>query len=178
MIHRSDLFSVGLISTGGTIEKTYDSMEEVLRNDVSVLDIMLASMTLNGVMVEKNVLMNIDSLEMTEKQHMQIVDKVTLCSSRKDGIIVVHGTGRLAHTGELIHTHIPDPRVPIVLTGAMKPYALRHTDAVQNLTEALLAVQLLQPGVYVALHNRVLKFPGVIKDIAQGTFRYRRETST
>ena len=45
----------------------------------------------------------------------------------------------------------------------MRPYELRHTDAVQNLTEALLAVQLISPGVYVAMHNRVIEFPGVVK---------------
>jgi L-asparaginase len=57
-----------------------------------------------------------------------------------------------------------------VLTGAMRPYELRSTDALQNLTEALLAVQLVAPGVYVAMHNRVLAFPGVIKDREHGTF--------
>jgi len=31
-------------------------------------------------------------------------------------------------------------------------------------TEALLAARLLGPGVYVAMHNRVLQFPGVTKD--------------
>ena len=62
------------------------------------------------------------------------------------------------------------PRVPIVLTGAMRPYMLRQSDASQNLAEALLAVQILEPGVYVAMHNKVLSFPGVVKDIERGTF--------
>jgi L-asparaginase len=52
----------------------------------------------------------------------------------------------------------------------MRPYELRSSDALQNLTEALLAVQILPPGVYVAMHNRVLRFPGVVKDPARGTF--------
>jgi L-asparaginase len=52
----------------------------------------------------------------------------------------------------------------------MRPYELRATDALQNLTEALLAVQLLPPGVYVSMHNQVLPFPGVVKDRLQGTF--------
>ena len=46
----------------------------------------------------------------------------------------------------------------------MRPYELRSTDALQNVTEALLAVQLLPPGIYVVLHNQVLSFPGVKKD--------------
>jgi L-asparaginase len=52
----------------------------------------------------------------------------------------------------------------------MRPYELRSTDALQNLTEALLAVQLVPPGVYVAMHNQVLRFPGVVKDPERRTF--------
>jgi hypothetical protein len=32
-------------------------------------------------------------------------------------------------------------------------------------------VQLVPPGVYVAMHNQVLAFPGVVKDRLAGTFR-------
>ena len=73
-----------------------------------------------------------------------------------------------SHTYE--HRYVPRWPEPIVLTGAMKPYAMRNTDATQNLTEALLAVQIVAPGVYVAMHNKVLQFPGVEKDRARGTF--------
>jgi L-asparaginase len=52
----------------------------------------------------------------------------------------------------------------------MRPYVMRNTDASQNLTEALLAVQVLPAGVYVAMHNKVLQFPGVVKDRDHGTF--------
>ena len=65
---------------------------------------------------------------------------------------------------------VGSPAVPVVLTGAMRPYEMRHTDAIQNMTEALTAVQILEPGVYAAMHNRVLKFPGVVKDREAGTF--------
>jgi L-asparaginase len=49
--------------------------------------------------------------------------------------------------------------VPVILTGAKRPHELRNTEALQNLSEALLAVQLLEPGVYGAMHNRILEFP-------------------
>ena len=51
------------------------------------------------------------------------------------------------------------------------PRQVEITDAIQNLVEALTAVRLLDPGVYVAMHNKVLAFPGVVKDYEAGTFR-------
>lgn len=157
---------IALVSTGGTIEKTYDAMSGVLQNDVSVLDIMLEQLDLRGVDIERVPLMNKDSLEMTAKDHATIAAHA--CTLEADGVVVVHGTDRLADSAHL--TYEQRPKHPVVFTGAMRPYELRSTDALQNLTEALLAVQLLPPGVYVAMHNQVLALPGVRKDRALHTF--------
>ena len=161
---------VALISTGGTIEKTYDELAGVLANRVSVLDVMLASLQLHGVRIDRVALMNKDSLEMTEADHDLIAATAAQQASTHDGIVIVHGTDRLAKTGHRMIERLTSPVVPIVLTGAMRPYEMRSTDALQNLTEALVAVQILQPGVYVAMHNQVLQFPGVEKDPNRGTF--------
>lgn len=163
-------FSVALISTGGTIEKTYDELSGVLHNEVSILDIMLARLDLRGVEVERLQLMNKDSLEMTDEDHTLIAATACRATRTHDGVVVVHGTDRLAETGEKMLVVGEPIRASIILTGAMRPYALRNTDALQNLTEALLAVQICSPGVFVAMHNRVLEFPGVTKDREHGTF--------
>ncbi|MEM9187959.1 MAG: asparaginase domain-containing protein [Myxococcota bacterium] len=165
---------IALISTGGTIEKTYDELSGVLTNQISNLDVMLASLELRGVELVRVPLMNKDSLEMAERDHTLIKKTAEAMADAHDGVVVVHGTDRLAVSGERLADDGPPP-VPIVLTGAMRPYALRNTDALQNLTEALLAVQILPPGVYLAMHNRVLAFPGVIKDSREGTFIRRAE---
>lgn len=161
---------ITLISTGGTIEKTYDDLSGVLANKVSVLDVMLASLELRGVEIRRVALMNKDSLEMSPADHTLIAESAARLARESDGVVVVHGTDRLQFTGERIVEIAGTPAAPIVLTGAMRPYELRATDALQNLTEALLAVQILAPGVYVAMHNQVLQFPGVIKDRTLGTF--------
>jgi L-asparaginase len=161
---------IALIRTGGTIEKTYDELEGILANRVSVLEVMLSQLQLGGVETELIALMNKDSLDMTAADHDLIASTAHEAAREHDGVIIVHGTDRLAQTGECIHRLDPQPPVPIVLTGAMRPYALRTTDALQNLTESLLAVQLAAPGVYVAMHNRLLAFPGVRKDRENGTF--------
>ena len=160
---------IALISTGGTIEKTYDELEGVLHNEVSTLDVLLASLVLRGVEVVRVPLMNKDSLEMTERDHELIADTAHTMARAHDGVIIVHGTDRLSVTGDcIVAKGVPDNA--IILTGAMRPYELRHTDAVQNMTEALLAVQCLSAGVYAVMHNQILKFPGVVKDRERGCF--------
>jgi L-asparaginase len=135
-----------------------------------VLDVMLASLELRGLEVQRVALMNKDSLEMTPEDHTLIAETAARMAAQHAGVVIVHGTDRLAVTGERVVEVAGTPASPIVLTGAMRPYELRSTDALQNLTEALLAVQLVQPGVYVAMHNQVLQFPGVVKDRERGTF--------
>ena len=161
---------ITIISTGGTIEKTYDELSGVLANQVSVLDIMLASLELRGVEITRVQLMNKDSLDMNEADHTLIAELAIERARSCDGVVVVHGTDRLAASGERVVELFGTPPKPIVFTGAMRPYELRSTDALQNLTEALIAIQLIPPGVYVCMHNQLLAFPGVEKDRGAGTF--------
>jgi L-asparaginase len=131
---------------------------------------MLGSLELRGVQISRIALMNKDSLEMSPSDHTLIAESAIRAARESDGVVVVHGTDRLQFTGDRIVELAGTPPTPIVLTGAMRPYELRATDAIQNLTEALLAVQLVAPGVYLAMHGQVLQFPGVVKDRAAGTF--------
>jgi L-asparaginase len=156
---------IALLSTGGTIEKTYNESDGTITNQRSVLEIMLAGLVLRGVQIERVPVMNKDSLDMSGEDHDRIAAVARLYAESHDGIVVTHGTDRLQYSGErMVEVLGESPRVPVVLTGAMRPFELRNTDALQNLTEALLAVQLVEPGIYVAMHNQVLRFPGVVKD--------------
>ena len=53
----------------------------------------------------------------------------------------------------------------------MAPYVVRGSDAVQNVTESLLAARLVGPGIYLVLHGQVLTFPGIRKDYKSQSFR-------
>ena len=161
---------IAIISTGGTIEKTYSEMDGILHNQFSVLDVMLSRLQLEGVEIVRVPLMNKDSLDLTTDHMTLIAQTAGSLAQTHDGVVIVHGTDRLEETGQRCVEVLGTPRVPIVFTGAMKPYMMRNTDAMQNLTESLLSVQLLEPGVYCAIHNKVLRFPGVRKDRARGTF--------
>lgn len=166
---------IALISTGGTIEKTYDELHGVLDNANSVLDVVLAGLQLNGVEIVRVPLLNKDSLEMTPQDHELIARTADTMAEAHDGVVIVHGTDRLPVTGELLYSLRAVPRVPIVLTGAMRPYIMRNTDALQNMTEAMIAVQIMPPGIYCAMHNQVLTFPGVVKDRERGMFVHSDE---
>jgi L-asparaginase len=194
---------IALITTGGTIEKTYDEQTGELGNRRSIVRRMLSELRLEGTEVEVLELMSKDSLEMTDADRRRVVAAVRACGAGGEGgganargagaaaqqagavareagagggeadvagIVVLHGTDTLASTGETLAAEIPAPQVPIVLTGAMRPFEMKQSDALQNLTEALFAAGLLPPGVYCVAHGRALPFPGVSKDRERGSF--------
>jgi L-asparaginase len=142
---------------------------------------MLSELRLEGVEVEVVELMSKDSLEMTEADRAAIVAAVAraLAAPPADGteeparpvagVVVLHGTDTLERTGERL-VHELSPPVAVVLTGAMRPFEMKRSDALQNLTEALFAAQALPGGVYCVAHGRALAFPGVVKDRERGTF--------
>ena len=87
---------IAVVSTGGTIEKTYDEYQGILANKVNVLDVMLASLQLRGIAIERVSLMNKDSLEMSDDDHAQIAEAAHELAERHDGVVIVHGTDALA----------------------------------------------------------------------------------
>ena len=162
--------NIELITTGGTIEKTYDDFTGSLSNRGSIVRRMLARLRLPETQVRVMELMSKDSLELTDDDRERIVRIVRAASELADGVVVLHGTDTLQDTGERLHADIPSPTVPIVLTGAMRPFEMKRSDALQNLTEALFGAGTLAPGVYFVGHGKVLPFPGVVKDRSAGTF--------
>ena len=165
---------VTLITTGGTIEKTYDETSGELSNRGSIVRRMLDDLRLEDTRVNVMELMSKDSLEMTAADRRRIADAVRLAGAEDEdrciGVVILHGTDTLCDTGEHLRSELADLRIPVVLTGAMRPFEMKHSDALQNLTESLFAVGILSPGVYVVAHGRALAFPGVSKDRKRGTF--------
>ena len=153
-----------ILTTGGTIDKTYNEFDGSLANSRSVLDVILGSLRLPDLFIRHTVVMHKDSLDMTEKDRLVVLKAVRDALPTSDAIIVLHGTDTLSKTGEVLYRELEDLEIPVILTGAMKPYEFRNTDALQNVTEALVAAKLLSGGVYAVMHNRVLPFPGVKKD--------------
>ncbi len=161
---------VCILTTGGTIEKVYDEATGTLQNRGSIIARMLSELRLEGVEVSVRPVLSKDSLFMTDDDRALVLEAARGAEGMSDGVVILHGTDTLDRTGELIHASLPVPRVPIVLTGAMRPFEMKHSDALQNLTEALFATGVLPPGVYCVAHGRALRFPGVRKDRERGSF--------
>lgn len=163
---------ITIITTGGTLEKVYDESTGTLVNKHSNVAHMLSGLRLEDTRHCIHELMNKDSLDMTDDDRDAIIRcvKDVLQDTDVDGVLVLHGTDTLCVTGERLHNDLGTPRVPVILTGAMRPFEMRESDALQNLTESIFATSLLEPGVYVVSHGRALRFPGIVKDRARGTF--------
>ena len=159
-----------ILTTGGTIDKTYDEFQGNLRNEHTALDVILDTLRIPDLFIRHIEVMHKDSLDMTDEDRKMIARAVREALPDSDAIVILHGTDTLEQTGDLLYSELGELEIPVVFTGAMRPYEFRDTDALQNVTEALLAARLLKGGVYVAMHNRVLRFPGVTKDREARTF--------
>ena len=160
---------VTIVTTGGTIEKTYDERNGTLANQASVLADMLTRLRLANLTIGTRHLLAKDSLQITEAERRAIVDAV-LEEAAGAAVVVLHGTDTLVRTGRALHERSIRPPHPIVLTGAMRPFGYEQSDAMQNLTEAIMAARILPAGAYVAFHGLVLPLPNVRKDRVTGHF--------
>jgi L-asparaginase len=161
---------ITVITTGGTITKTFNENDGSLRNERPIVELIIGGLRVPHTTVTYRHILNKDSLDMTDADRLLILRTVGDVLGHAEGIVISHGTDTLEVTGEWICRELGAVPVPIILTGAMRPYEFRDSDAAQNMTEALLACRLVEPGVYVAMHNQVLRFPGVVKDRQALTF--------
>jgi L-asparaginase len=167
--------SVYVLATGGTIEKVYCEQSGSIANVESKIDRYLARLRLPDCEVNVVSVMNKDSLEMTDEDRLLILGMVRALLKEDAPIVITHGTDTMVETGLYLQRAVGELHVPIVLTGAMTPLGFENSDGLQNLTESLMAVQLLRPGIYVVMHNRAYPVHRTRKDHALGRFIWTDE---
>ena len=165
---------VYVLCTGGTIEKVYLEHSGSVQNIQAKIDRYLQRLRLPDLKVQTVRLMNKDSLEMTDADRDQVLQAVRTKLKKPAPIIITHGTDTMIQTGLFLEKNLPQPRVPIILTGAMTPLGFERSDGLQNLTESLLAARILQPGVYLVIHNQVFPIDRVRKDRERARFVWKR----
>ena len=160
-----------IITTGGTIEKTYDEFDGSLENrGTSIKNRILSKLRLPYTNILVHPLLSKDSLYMDDKDRDLICEAIKLDIKKESPIVVLHGTDTMALSAEYCYERISNPSVAVVFTGAMIPMGFDDTDATQNVTEALLAARLLPPGFYISFHNQIFKVPHVQKNKEKRTF--------
>jgi L-asparaginase len=155
---------IEILTTGGTIDKIYFDAKSSFQVGDSPLGELLAEANLQ---LELHVIevMRKDSLDMTEADR-QIIRQRVLASAGNQ-IVITHGTDTMVQTGRALHGI---PHKTIVLTGAMQPARFRSTDALFNVAAALTAVQILPPGVYLAMNGQIFDPQTTRKNVAENRF--------
>jgi L-asparaginase len=155
-----------ILVTGGTFDKKYDELTgRLFFRDTHVAEMLRLGRSRVNVRVETA--MMIDSLELDEAGRAAIV----ACCGRAEehAIVITHGTDTMVETAHALAA-APLDRKTIVLTGAMVPYAFGSSDGLFNLGSALSFVQVLPPGIYIAMNGQHFRWNAVRKNRETGIF--------
>lgn len=153
-----------VLTTGGTLDKIYFDAKSSFEVGSSIVGRLLEQAEVR-VPVEIVELMRKDSLDLTDEDRTTI--RSAVLESRHDRIVITHGTDTMTDTAHALgDVH----EKTIVLTGALAPARFAESDAMFNLGMAVAAVQVLRPGVYIAMNGRVFEGAHVVKDRTLNAF--------
>jgi L-asparaginase len=157
---------IRILVTGGTFDKEYDELTgKLFFRDTHVQEMLRRGRARLELVIET--VMMIDSLDMDDRGRAAIVSRCR--EAPETAIVITHGTDTMVDTaGALAVADLRDRT--IVLTGAMVPYAFGSSDGLFNLGSALSFVQVLPPGVYVAMNGRHFRWDAVRKNKTTGVF--------
>ncbi len=162
--------SVRIYVTGGTFDKEYDELHGSLAFERTHLHEML-KLGRCRLDVSVDVLMLVDSLDMTATHRRHIVDACV--NADETQIVITHGTDTMVETAHELAAGVSGKT--IVLTGAMIPYAFGSSDGLFNLGSALSFVQALPEGVYIAMNGMAFPWNRVRKNRELGVFEYTKD---
>jgi L-asparaginase len=157
--------SIRILVTGGTFDKEYNERTgQLFFKDTHVAEMLRLGRS--RVEVTIRTVMMIDSLEMSAADRALIVQKCL--QSEEDRIVITHGTDTMTETAAAVAGAVSGKTV--VITGAMIPYAFGSSDGLFNLGSALSFVQVLPPGVYIAMNGKCFPWDRVHKNRERGEF--------
>lgn len=153
-----------VIATGGTIDKVYFDAASAYDVGEPQVGPLFREANVTFEYVVESVLQK-DSLAMTDEDRVLIRQRVEAATEKH--ILITHGTDTMTATAEKL-SGLADK--VIVFTGAMLPARFRTSDALFNLGCAVGALQVLQPGIYIAMNGQIFPADSVRKNRAQSRF--------
>lgn len=159
------LHDIKIFITGGTFDKEYNELNGSLYFKETHLYEMLE---LGRCRLDLSIdtLMMKDSLDFADIDRKIIAEACSLAEEKR--ILITHGTDTMTITASYLSKYCTDKT--IVLTGAMVPYKFGSSDGLFNLGSALAFVQILPPGVYIAMNGKIFEANKVIKNTDKAEF--------
>ncbi len=157
---------IAFIQTGGTIDKDYPhafkgwAFEMGSPAFMRILDQAQHQHDLSFHEVFKK-----DSLEISKEDRLQL--KNYIAHLAEETIIITHGSDTLLETAKVL---ADIPKKTILLTAAMLPEKFKDSDAAFNLGMAVGGAQILEPGVYIAIHGFLAEWQKFVRNMETGKY--------
>jgi L-asparaginase len=158
------MHTISIISVGGTIDKVYFDAKSEYEVGPPNIEKVLSELNLS-ITYAVNSLMRKDSLDLTDDDRRVIARAVA--DDPCPRILITHGTDTMVETAGALKDI---GGKTIVLTGALEPALFKTSDAVFNIGCAIGAVQVLPPGVYIAMNGRIFLAGNVRKNLDLNKF--------
>lgn len=156
--------TIQILTTGGTIDKVYfDASSKYSVGEPTILEILRTAGS--NVDVRLDALMRKDSMDMTSEDRQEVVEHVRACGI--DRVLITHGTDTMVDTARALKQV---EGKTMVLVGSLSPARFKASDAEFNIGFAFAAVQILPPGVYLAMNGRVFDPDRVTKNRVENRF--------
>lgn len=156
-----------ILTTGGTFDKEYDELTGRLDFRSTHVPKML---TLGRCRLD----VRVGSWRLRDSLELDDADRAEIAAACREApehqIVVTHGTDTMVETGGAVARELAGLGKTVVLTGAMIPFAFGSSDGLFNLGSALSFVQVLPPGVYIAMNGRCFAWDDCRKNRELGVF--------
>lgn len=157
---------ISFIQTGGTIDKDYPRSTQGWAFEIAEPAVTRILEKLNpSFEYEVFSVLKKDSMEITHADRQKLLD---FCEQLdNDKIIITHGTDTMIETGKFLSSI---KNKVIILTGAMRPERFANSDAPITLGTAIGAANVLNKGVFIAMHGLVIAVEKASRNLEDGRF--------
>ncbi len=162
---------IHVVIMGGTIDSDIDRFGETRVSLKSRVVRYIESAILPYFSISQEIICLKDSREIDDSDRDNMAAAIK--ASHKKYFIVTHGTFTLCDTAKYLAELYGNEGYAgktIIFVGAFFPLYLPESDAPFNMGFAIGAINLLPPGVYVAMNGRIFPSGTVVKQSNQGRF--------
>lgn len=175
---------IAFIGTGGTLAAMGSDRHDVLDYTASgqhlSADELISRSGLNGEIADIDPIpfRTFDSTAVTLADWITLAElcKAIADEGKHDGIVIGHGTATLEETAWCLSLVLGAVRVPVVVTGAMRPFSAVSSDGIANVAAACrvaMSDDARGAGVLVVVNNELFAPRDVIKSDTMKTSAFR-----